>query len=81
MYQVTFDVSERCRMCLKLHLMCSYSCVYLQAETVLSKRAGRLTVVLEAVYDVRNVHAVLRTCDCLGVQHVWVVEPITFKVQ
>eukprot|EP00040_Diaphanoeca_grandis_P042345 m.264744 g.264744 ORF g.264744 m.264744 type:complete len:331 (-) comp58006_c0_seq1:29-1021(-) len=50
-----------------------------KAETVLTRRSGKIIVVLEGVYDQQNVTAILRSCDCLGVQHVWIVDPITFK--
>lgn len=46
-----------------------------KAETVLRRRTSELLVVLEASYDLRNQAAVLRTCDCLGIQHVWTTNP------
>lgn len=43
-------------------------------ETVLAERTRRLTVLLEDVNQPHNASACLRTCDCLGVQDVHVVE-------
>eukprot|EP00928_Gymnodinium_smaydae_P048435 TRINITY_DN32385_c0_g1_i1.p1 TRINITY_DN32385_c0_g1~~TRINITY_DN32385_c0_g1_i1.p1 ORF type:complete len:565 (-),score=150.73 TRINITY_DN32385_c0_g1_i1:83-1777(-) len=44
------------------------------AEAVLQRRTSRLIVVLEPTLDARDHSAVLRTCECLGVQHVWLVQ-------
>jgi len=44
----------------------------LQAK--LNKRTKFLTVVLEDIYKPHNASAVLRTCECLGLQEVHVVE-------
>jgi tRNA (guanosine-2'-O-)-methyltransferase len=43
-------------------------------ETVLAARTRHLTVVFEDVYHPHNASAVLRTCECLGVQDVHIVE-------
>lgn len=43
-------------------------------EEVLAMRTRRLTVVLEDVYQPHNAAAVLRSCDCFGVQDVHVLE-------
>ncbi|TRZ82479.1 MAG: RNA methyltransferase [Sediminibacterium sp.] len=40
---------------------------------VLSKRQANLTVVLENVQDPHNVSAVMRTCDAVGIQEVYVL--------
>ena len=40
---------------------------------VLNKRQDSLTVVLENVFDPHNVSAVMRTCDAVGVQEVYVL--------
>jgi hypothetical protein len=50
-----------------------------KAETILQRRTGELLLVLEASYDLRNQAAVLRTADCLGIQNVWIVEPVAVK--
>jgi tRNA (guanosine-2'-O-)-methyltransferase len=41
---------------------------------VLSNRTRYLTVVLEDIYQSQNASAVLRTCDCLGVQDIHIIE-------
>ncbi len=45
-----------------------------QVERVLSQRTRRLTVVLEDIFQPHNASAVVRTCDCFGVQDVHVIE-------
>jgi tRNA (guanosine-2'-O-)-methyltransferase len=40
---------------------------------VLAKRQDAITVVLENVFDPHNVSAVMRTCDAVGVQEVYVL--------
>ena len=41
---------------------------------VLSRRTSRVIVVIEGSYDLHNQAAVLRTAECLGVQHAWLVD-------
>lgn len=41
--------------------------------TVLSKRQPDLTVVLENVFDPHNISAVMRTCDAVGIQEIYVL--------
>jgi tRNA (guanosine-2'-O-)-methyltransferase len=41
--------------------------------SVLNKRQPNLTVVLENVFDPHNISAVMRTCDAIGVQDVYVL--------
>jgi tRNA (guanosine-2'-O-)-methyltransferase len=43
-------------------------------EQVLSQRTRHVTVVLEDLYQSQNASAVVRTCECLGIQDVHVVE-------
>jgi len=43
-------------------------------EQVLSMRTRYLTVVLEDLYQSQNASAVVRTCECLGIQDVHVIE-------
>jgi len=43
-------------------------------EAVLAQRTRMITVVLEDVYQPHNASAVLRTCECFGIQDVHAVE-------
>jgi tRNA (guanosine-2'-O-)-methyltransferase len=43
-------------------------------EACLRERTRYLTVVLEDIYQPQNTSAVLRTCDCFGLQDVYVIE-------
>ncbi len=43
---------------------------------VLSKRQPNLTVVLENVADPHNISAVMRTCDAVGIQDIYVLNTI-----
>jgi len=43
-------------------------------ESVLQKRTRYITVVLEDIFQSHNASAVLRTCDCLGIQDVHIIE-------
>jgi tRNA (guanosine-2'-O-)-methyltransferase len=43
-------------------------------ELVLSKRTRHLTVVLEDIFKPHNASAVIRTCDCFGLQDIHVIE-------
>src|SRR5215467_9287221 len=40
---------------------------------VLSKRQNDITVVLENVFDPHNISAVMRTCDAIGIQEIYVL--------
>ena len=42
-------------------------------ESVLSHRQDNLTIVLENVFDPHNISAVMRSCDAVGVQEIYVV--------
>ena len=42
-------------------------------ESVLSKRQNDLTVVLENVFDPHNISAVMRSCDAVGIQEIYVL--------
>lgn len=42
-------------------------------ESVLSKRQNDITVVLENVFDPHNISAVMRTCDAVGVQDIYIL--------
>ena len=41
--------------------------------SVIHKRQSNLTVVLENVFDPHNVSAVMRTCDAVGIQEVYIL--------
>lgn len=41
---------------------------------ILEKRTRYLTVVLEDIYQTQNASAVLRTCDCFGLQDIHIIE-------
>jgi tRNA (guanosine-2'-O-)-methyltransferase len=42
-------------------------------EAVLSRRQENITVVLENVFDPHNISAVMRSCDAIGVQEIYVL--------
>ncbi|MBL7750207.1 MAG: RNA methyltransferase [Chitinophagaceae bacterium] len=46
---------------------------YTRLTTVLNKRQPDLTVVLENVFDPHNISAVMRTCDAVGIQEIYVL--------
>ncbi len=41
---------------------------------ILENRTNHITVVLEDIYQPQNASAVLRTCDCFGIQNVHIIE-------
>lgn len=43
-------------------------------DKVLNMRTRHITVVLEDIYQKQNASAVLRTCDCFGIQDVHIIE-------
>lgn len=45
-------------------------------NSVLSKRQFNLTVVLENVADPHNISAVMRTCDAVGIQEIYILNTI-----
>jgi tRNA (guanosine-2'-O-)-methyltransferase len=47
--------------------------------SVLKKRQNDITVVLENVFDPHNISAVMRTCDAVGVQEIYVLNTILPK--
>src|SRR4030088_444313 len=46
---------------------------YKRLSSVLNKRQPDLTVVLENVFDPHNISAVMRTCDAVGIQDMYVL--------
>lgn len=47
---------------------------YMLLNKILGQRTRYLTVVLEDIYQSHNASAVLRTCDCFGIQDVHIIE-------
>jgi len=43
-------------------------------EKVLSERTRHITIVLEDIYQSQNASAVVRTCECMGLQDVHIIE-------
>lgn len=43
-------------------------------KSVLEQRTRHITVVLEDIYQSQNASAVIRTCDCFGVQDIHIIE-------
>jgi tRNA (guanosine-2'-O-)-methyltransferase len=43
-------------------------------ETLIRERTRHLTIVLEDIYQPHNASAVLRSCDCFGIQDVHIIE-------
>jgi tRNA (guanosine-2'-O-)-methyltransferase len=41
---------------------------------IIESRTNYITVVLEDIFQAQNASAVLRTCDCLGIQNIHVIE-------
>lgn len=46
-------------------------------EKVLAMRTRNITVVLEDIFQSQNASAVIRTCECMGIQDVHIIENIT----
>jgi tRNA (guanosine-2'-O-)-methyltransferase len=46
-------------------------------ERVLNGRTRKITVVLEDIYQPQNASAVVRTCECLGIQDIHIIENTT----
>ena len=46
---------------------------YQRLTSVLNKRQPDITVVLENVFDPHNISAVMRTCDAIGIQDVYIL--------
>ena len=42
-------------------------------SNVLQKRQPDLTIVLENVFDPHNISAVMRTCDAVGIQDIYIL--------
>jgi tRNA G18 (ribose-2'-O)-methylase SpoU len=48
-------------------------------DNVLNNRTNRIIIVLERTYDVFNQKAVFRAAELLGVQNVWLIQPVETK--
>ena len=48
-------------------------------QQVLSNRQSNLTIVMENVHDPHNISAVMRTCDAVGIQDIYVINSIMPK--
>jgi tRNA (guanosine-2'-O-)-methyltransferase len=46
---------------------------YNKLTSVLNKRQGDIAIVMENVFDPHNISAVMRTCDAVGVQDIYVL--------
>lgn len=46
---------------------------YNKLTSVLNKRQGDLAIVMENVFDPHNISAVMRTCDAVGVQDIYIL--------
>jgi len=47
-----------------------------KAEAVIQWRTSRITVVVERCTNDYNYSAILRTAEALGIQHVWIIDPL-----
>ena len=47
---------------------------------VLNKRQDDITIVLENVFDPHNISAVMRTCDAVGVQEIYILNTKIFFI-
>ncbi|HEY5825306.1 MAG TPA: RNA methyltransferase, partial [Cyclobacteriaceae bacterium] len=43
-------------------------------ENVLAERTRHVTIVLEDIYQAQNASAVVRTCECMGLQDIHIIE-------
>ncbi|MBC7652025.1 MAG: RNA methyltransferase [Deinococcales bacterium] len=48
---------------------------------VLHQRQVNITVVLENVHDPRNITAVMRTCEAVGIQNIYLLNTVTAKLE
>jgi tRNA (guanosine-2'-O-)-methyltransferase len=67
MDQLTLDLIEHMSGCVTEKRLALF-------KRVLAERTRYITVVLEDIYQSQNASAVLRTCDCTGIQDVHIVE-------
>lgn len=67
MDQLTLDLIEHMSGCVTEKRLAHF-------KRVLAERTRYITVLLEDIYQSQNASAVLRTCDCTGIQNVHIVE-------
>jgi len=67
MDQYTLDLIEHLSGCVTENRLANFT-------QVLAERTRYITVLLEDIYQSQNASAVLRTCDCTGIQDVHIVE-------
>ncbi len=67
MDQLTLDLIEHMSGCVTAKRLAHF-------KQVLAERTRYITVLLEDIYQSQNASAVLRTCDCTGIQDVHIVE-------
>ena len=64
----------------KNKLLCEYFSRFVSdhkkefVEKVLDQRTRHITMVLEDIYQSQNASAVIRTCECMGIQDVHIIE-------
>lgn len=64
----------------KNKLLCDYFSRFVSdhkkefVEKVLNQRTRHITMVLEDIYQSQNASAVIRTCECMGIQDVHIIE-------
>jgi tRNA (guanosine-2'-O-)-methyltransferase len=46
-------------------------------ERILDNRTRRLTIVLEDIFQSQNASAIVRTCECMGIQDLHIIESIS----
>jgi len=49
---------------------------YNRLTSVLNKRQGDITIVLENVFDPHNISAVMRTADAVGLQDIYILNTL-----
>ncbi len=58
----------------------NYLCEYISEnkkglfDTIINYRTNHITLVLEDIYQPHNASAILRTCDCFGIQDIHIIE-------
>lgn len=67
MDQLTLDLIEHMSECVTKKRLANF-------KKVLLERTRYITILLEDIYQSQNASAVLRTCDCTGIQDVHIVE-------